>query len=125
MKIYIIGAPGAGKTTLAKSLSQKLNIKYYELDLLIFDDEQNHKNVPYYLNVPKRIVYKRVIKRWLRQKLQKENFNYPPTFNQLIDMLKVTHSYFKKEKKKRKELEIYKDKVTFLDLKNKKEEVKL
>lgn len=42
MKIYIIGPPGSGKTTFAKKLSEKYNIKYYELDLLVFDDENGH-----------------------------------------------------------------------------------
>lgn len=42
MKIYVVGPPGAGKTTLAKDLSDELNIPYYELDTIIFDDENNH-----------------------------------------------------------------------------------
>lgn len=42
MKIYIIGPPGSGKTTLAKWLSRKNNIESFELDLLVFDDENGH-----------------------------------------------------------------------------------
>ena len=42
-KIYIIGAVGSGKTTLAKELSKKLNIKMYELDKVVWDDE--HGNI--------------------------------------------------------------------------------
>lgn len=42
MKIYIIGCPATGKTTMARILSKKMNIKSYELDLLIYDDENNH-----------------------------------------------------------------------------------
>lgn len=34
-KIYIIGIVASGKTTLAKDLSKKLNIKYYELDCIV------------------------------------------------------------------------------------------
>lgn len=43
MKIYIVGAPGSGKTTLAKKLSEEKNIPYYELDLIVFNDDDNHK----------------------------------------------------------------------------------
>ena len=37
-KIYIIGPVGSGKTTLAKHLSKKYNIPYYELDKVVHDD---------------------------------------------------------------------------------------
>lgn len=33
-RIYIIGGPGSGKTTLAKRLSRQFAIPYYELDLI-------------------------------------------------------------------------------------------
>ena len=36
MKIDIIGAVGSGKTTLAKSISEKTGIRYYELDKIIW-----------------------------------------------------------------------------------------
>ena len=42
LKIYIIGPPASGKTTLSKVLSKKYNIKSYELDKLVFDDDNNH-----------------------------------------------------------------------------------
>ena len=42
MKIYIIGPPASGKTTLSKVLSKKYNIESYELDKLVFDDDNNH-----------------------------------------------------------------------------------
>lgn len=37
-KIYILGSVASGKTTFAKKISKQTNIKYYELDSIIFDD---------------------------------------------------------------------------------------
>ncbi|WP_442600453.1 AAA family ATPase [Neobacillus sp. D3-1R] len=36
-RIHIIGSVGSGKTTLAKTLSKKYNIKYYELDNVVWE----------------------------------------------------------------------------------------
>ena len=42
-KIYIIGNVASGKTTLAKHLSKKLNIDYYSLDKVVWDDNNHTK----------------------------------------------------------------------------------
>lgn len=154
MKIYIIGPTGSGKTTLAKSLSQKYNIPYYELDLIIFDDEHNHvrrsdtlindkfnnilkkenwiiedvgrkifikgldeSDKIYYINIPRFIVYSRVIKRWFKQKIGKEKYNYPPTLFQFFDMLKTTKGYYTKEKEKLNRINKFRYKVEYLNYK--------
>ena len=41
-KIYIIGPVGSGKTTLSKKLSEKYNIKRYELDKIVWDDDNGN-----------------------------------------------------------------------------------
>lgn len=41
-KIYIIGPCGSGKTTLSKTLSKKYNIKKYELDKIVWDDDNGN-----------------------------------------------------------------------------------
>ena len=152
MKIYIIGPPASGKTTLSKVLSKKYNIERYELDKLVFDDDSNHirrdeetikkkfndilsedsfiiedigrskfiKGLEkcdkiYYINIKKRDIYKRVIRRWLNQRQGKEEYNYPPTLLQLIDMFRVVNSYYKKEIK---EKVIYLDKDKLNELEN-------
>jgi shikimate kinase len=44
MKIYLIGMPGAGKTTLGKRLADELNVRFVDLDQEIENEEQ--KSVP-------------------------------------------------------------------------------
>ena len=41
-KIYIIGPVGSGKTTLAKNMAYKWNIKNYELDKIVWNDEKGN-----------------------------------------------------------------------------------
>lgn len=41
-KIYIIGAVGTGKTTLAKKMSEKYEIPMYQLDKVVWDDENGN-----------------------------------------------------------------------------------
>ena len=41
-KIYIIGPVGSGKTTLSNKLSEKYSIEKYELDKIVWDDENGN-----------------------------------------------------------------------------------
>lgn len=148
MKIYIIGSPASGKTTLSRKLSNKYNIPYYELDKLIYDDDNNHikrtdqeveklfdeiinkdnwiiedvgrskfekgrelADIIYYLALSKYLIMLRINTRWLKQRVGLENYNYPPTIEQLIDMNKTALSYLKKEPSKRASLNKYETKV--------------
>lgn len=69
----------------------------------------------YYISLNKSEVYKRVIRRWFNQRKGKEEYNYPPTLAQLIDMFRVVNSYYKKEKKKLDYINKFKEKVVYLD----------
>lgn len=46
MKIYIMGPTGAGKTYLSKKLSNKYNIESFELDKIVYDQNNlmNHRS---------------------------------------------------------------------------------
>ena len=43
IKILIVGSVASGKTTLAKRLSLDSNINYYEIDSIVYDDENKRK----------------------------------------------------------------------------------
>lgn len=155
MKIYIIGPSGAGKTTFSRKLAKKYKTKAYELDCIIYDDENGHikrtdeeiqkkfNNIIkqdswiiedvgrdkfdkgleccdkiYYLKISKFIIYMRVIKRWFKQRLGKENYNYPSTLYQFYDMLRIAKLYFKHEKDKLKKISKYQYKVKYLSNKD-------
>lgn len=72
----------------------------------------------YYLKISKYRVYGRVIKRWIKQRLGLEKWNYPPTFYQFYDMLRVAKEYFKKENDKLEILSKYPDKIIYLSSKD-------
>ena len=148
-RIYIIGSVASGKTTLAKHLSKKLNIDYYSLDKVVWNDENNIKrnekeikkrfnkilkkdkwiiedvgrnifqdgkefsDIIYYLEINKLTIYFRVIKRWFKQKINIEEYDYKPTIKSLKEMIKWAKKYNKK-----KDLEKYLDKVIFLSKKD-------
>lgn len=129
MKIYIIGAVASGKTTLAKTLSDRLEIPYYSLDKVVhLPDTQsstgntrrtiaeqeklfvhilqqenyiiedvgrpqfimglNEVDYILFLDFPVYQLYKRVIFRWLKQKIGLKKSNYKPTLSMLLKMLK-------------------------------------
>ncbi|GHU36400.1 hypothetical protein FACS1894193_13050 [Bacilli bacterium] len=129
MKIYIIGAVASGKTTLAKTLSGKLEMPYYSLDEVVhlsdaqssigntrrtiaeqeqlfshilkqdnyiiedvgrpqFIEGLHRADCILFLDFPVFQRYKRVIFRWLKQKIGLEKANYQPTLSMLLKMLK-------------------------------------
>ena len=151
MKIYIMGSTGAGKTTLAKILSRIYNIKYYELDKIVYDqkhlevhrkDEEIEKDFEtiinndswiiedvgrkrfikgrevadkiYYIKIPRVMIYKQMIFRWIKQRRGLEDYNTYPTIKNLFKSLKDVHEYKKIENKILESLNIYKEKLVIL-----------
>lgn len=151
-RIYIIGPLGSGKTTFSKKLSEKYHIKRYELDKVLWDDDNGNikrtddevqklfndilkkktwiiedvgramfkegrekADVIFYINLSRFKSYFRIIKRWVKQKFGIEVYNSPPTFKELVSLISMGSSYYKKEKIKLKELEKYNDKLIFIN----------
>lgn len=82
-----------------------------------FEEGRKQADIIYYINIPKIVVYKRVITRWIKQRFGKERYNYPPTLWQLFDMIKTAKGYFKTEPAKKDSLKPYQDKVKYLSYK--------
>lgn len=72
-------------------------------------------DIIYYIKIKRSRVYINIIARWIKQRLGILDYNYLPTFKNLLDMFKCSNSYFKKEDSKLKELSIYKNKIEYID----------
>ena len=150
MKILIIGTVGTGKTTLAKKLSKQYNIKYYEIDSIVHDDNNKikrtskqqdeiiekinnnvdwiiegvlRKNLYYlleladkiiYLDISKKVRNRRILIRYIKQKLGLEQANYVPSLNMLKNMYKWSEKYDKNKHEIMQILDKYKDKIEII-----------
>lgn len=84
----------------------------------IFEKGLQECDYIYYLKISKAIIYGRVIKRWIRQRLGKEEYNYPPNLFQFFDTFKTVNRYLKKQPKIIERIEKYHEKVTYLSNKD-------
>lgn len=89
MKIYIMGPSGSGKTTLAGSLSKKYNIKSYELDCIVYDDENNHIKRS---NEKITNLFNKILKEdsWIIEDVGREIFNEGLEHSDIIYYLRVS-----------------------------------
>jgi shikimate kinase len=65
MKIFLIGLPGCGKTTLGKQLAQKLNLSLVDLDLEI--EKQEGKSIQEVFNQKKENYFREVESKTLKK----------------------------------------------------------
>ena len=71
-KIYIIGPVGSGKTTLSKKISNNNNIEKYELDKIVWDDENKQKRTDNEIDK----LFTKIInkKKWIIEDVGREKF---------------------------------------------------
>ena len=79
-----------------------------------FKKGREQADIIYYIKLSRLKSYFRVIKRWIKQRLGKEDYNHPPNFEQLLYFISTVNSYYKKEKQKLNDLNEYKDKLVFI-----------
>lgn len=79
-----------------------------------FKQGREEADIIYYIKLSRLKSYFRVTKRWIKQRLGKERYNYPPVFKQWLYYISTVNSYYKKEKSRLKSLEQYKDKLVFI-----------
>ncbi|WP_445487288.1 AAA family ATPase [Niallia sp. 03133] len=80
-RIHIIGSVGSGKTTLARKLSEKYNIQFYELDNVVWErhksgdirrkDEERDKYLEAIINEKKWIIEGAHNHNWVRKSFNK------------------------------------------------------
>lgn len=147
MKVLIIGSVASGKSTLARKLSNKSNIKSYEIDSIVHDDVNNIKrkneeqqkiikkidnqnewiiegtlrrNLYNLLEMADNIIYvdtpliirkKRILTRYIKQKLEIEKCGYKPSYKMLKNMYTWTKEFESKRKDFEDILKKYQEKV--------------
>lgn len=150
MKVLIIGIVASGKTTLAKKLSKENDIKHYEIDSIVHDDDNQRKRTNdeqqeiikkinesnnwiiegtlrknlynlleeadkiIYIDIPLNIRKRRIIKRFIKQKLGLEKTNYKPTLKMLKMMYTWTKEFEDNKKDFENTLKKYKNKIIVL-----------
>lgn len=149
MKLLIIGSVGSGKSTLAKKISRENNIPYYEIDKIVYDENDQKRSHAsqkkliasinqndwiiegvlrhhlyfllnladkiIFLDVPKSIRIKRIIKRYIKQVLGLETSAYKPTLAMLFKMFKWTREFEHNRQNYLKQLEKYQNKLSIIN----------
>lgn len=120
VKIYIIGPVGSGKTTLSKKLSLKYNVKRYELDKVVWDDD--HGNIKR-TDEEAMIIFNKILenKSWIIEDVGRNKFIKGREQAEIIYYIKLTRikSYLRVTKrwlKQRLNIESYNHFPTFKQL---------
>ena len=81
----------------------------------IFEKGRELADTIYYIKLSKIKAYYRITKRWIKQRLGKEEYNCPPVFKEWLYYISTVNKYYKKEKEKIKSLKKYDNKLVFVD----------
>ena len=87
MKIYIIGPPGSGKTTLAKKLACKYNLDFYELDCIVHDDVNKDKRTKEEITT----IFEEILKKesWIIEDVGRDIFSKGLELSDVIYYIKI------------------------------------
>lgn len=152
MKILIIGSVGSEKSTYARMISAKLNIKVYEIDLIVHDDKTNTKrtakeqdeiiagidknnswiiegtlreNLQYLLEISDKIIFldvpynvrkRRILTRFIKQKIKSEKCSYKPTLQMLKRMFNWNRQFEKNKVRFCNTLDNYRTKLEIIKI---------
>lgn len=90
MKYFLVGFMGSGKSTIGKLLSEKLNIKYFDLDDVI--QKQENKSISEIFSIKGEGYFRILEKKYLKKLMIKDEFiistgGGTPIHNNMIDLM--------------------------------------
>ena len=90
MKYFLVGFMGSGKSTIGKLLSEKLNIKYFDLDDVI--QKQENKSISEIFSIKGEGYFRILEKKYLKKLMIKDKFiistgGGTPIHNNMIDLM--------------------------------------
>ena len=98
------------KEEINKLFNKIINKKFWIIEDVgrdIFKSAYNKTDIIYYIKISHILLYTRIIKRWIKQKMDLESFNYKPTIKGLIQMIKWARNGLKKQNNQINELKQY------------------
>ena len=121
MRIYITGSVGSGKSTLAKRASERTGWPYVSLDEVVYDagraqfeEGMARADRIVVLDLPLFVRKKRILLRWIKQRLGLERCIYRPHVKMLRAMFRWLKRYETGSDGTRSRVARYPEKVLYL-----------